>query len=270
MDSLFDEWPTLILFTSPTQMASQEITTAKDTFACPPAYRFPYLLLGLFGGLVCGSTVSYSSRAAAEPLPQRIAPQQIAQVNNADLACYLNSTNGRQYDLRELCGGFTAAPSAESPVSGPVRSQEAVLQTGDVQVTLRWEGDADLDLSVEDPAGDEVSAFATEIASGGQLDVDANSGCFERTPAPVENIFWPAGSGVAGDYMVIVELFSGCTTEAPIDFSLDILTRGTVQNHTGTVSTEQSSARFPFSLAEMETPPVIEDTTGSLPAAPAQ
>jgi len=68
--------------------------------------------------------------------------------------------------------------------------------------------------------------------------------------------------------MVEVDLFSSCSATGPIAFSLDILTHGTIQQHTGTVSTEASSARFPFSLAEAGAAPVIEETTGSLPGVP--
>ncbi len=57
-------------------------------------------LLRLLGGLLCSGTLSYASTA-------------IAQVNNADLACYLHSSDGIQYDLSALCGGFTPTPVAE-------------------------------------------------------------------------------------------------------------------------------------------------------------
>jgi len=240
---------------------------AKKTFACRLTgrltgrltHRLPYqlphrlrLVSSLIGGgLLWGATLSQT-------------PTAIAQVNNADLACYLNGTDGRQYDLSELCGGFNATPTN-------TRSQEVTLQTGDVQVTLRWEGDADLDLSVEDPDGSQVSFSNPAVPSGGQLDVDANAGCFERMAAPVENIFWPTGGGATGDYMAIISLFSSCTTTGSIDYSLDILTHGQVQNHTGTVSTDQPSARVPFSLGEVGAAPIIEETTGgSLPPVPGQ
>ena len=230
-------------------MASQRIM-AKKIFA----QNTSYLRLGLVSSLIASGLLGSSAFSHA--------PTAKAQVNNADLACYLNGSDGRQYDLSELCGGFEAA------VPTGARNQEVVLQTGDVQVTLRWEGDADLDLAVSDPAGDEVSFINPAVPSGGQLDVDANAGCFERMAAPVENIFWPTGGGATGDYMVTINLFSSCTTTGPIDYSLDILTHGQVQNHTGTLTTEQSSARLPFSLADAGAAPIIEETTGQLPAVP--
>ena len=176
------------------------------------------------------------------PLTAAHAQVNIAQVNNADHACYLHSPDGVEYDLSALCGGFQQAQA---------RPQEVVLQTGDVQVTLRWDSADDLDLFVRDPAGDQVSYFNPSIASGGQLDVDANAGCAERMAAPVENIFWPTNEGVPGDYVVTVDLFSRCEgSSGPINFTLSTLVRGDVQTMTGTVSDEQTSVDFPFTYAE--------------------
>lgn len=161
----------------------------------------------------------------------------IAQVRNADLPCYLHSLDGQQYDLSALCSGFESA-------------QEVVLQTGDVQVTLRWNTADDLDLFVQDPFGEEVSYLNPTVASGGQLDVDANAGCAERMAEPVENIFWPTGGGVPGDYTVRVNLYSSCeTAQAPIDFTLTTLIKGEVQTQTGSVSSSQPDASFPFTFA---------------------
>ncbi len=160
----------------------------------------------------------------------------VAQVPVSDLPCYLRTSSGQQYDLTALCPGFE-------------NSQTVVLQTGDVQVTLRWDTADDLDLFVRDPFGEEVSYFEPEIASGGQLDVDANSGCTERMAAPVENIFWPTGGGVPGNYVVKVDLYSPCGgSEAPIDFTLTTLVQGQVQTQTGTVSASRPTASFPFTF----------------------
>ncbi len=178
------------------------------------------LTCGLFGSLLGGGW------------PQAPAA---AQVPSADLHCYVQSPEGVQYDLSALCPGFA-------------ESQAVVLQTGDVQVTLRWNTADDLDLYVRDPFNDEVSYFNPAIASGGQLDIDANAGCAERMAAPVENIFWPTGGGAPGNYVVRVELFSHCGAEVPISFTLDTLIRGEVQTRTGNVSASQTSVSFPFTF----------------------
>ncbi|HYN88710.1 MAG TPA: hypothetical protein VER55_09275, partial [Ardenticatenaceae bacterium] len=79
---------------------------------------------------------------------------------------------------------------------------EPVLGTGDVQVTLRWDNPADLDLHVVDPAGEEISYGHPVAQSGGQLDVDANIGC--QDDLRVENVFWPSGGAPTGTYQVEV------------------------------------------------------------------
>jgi hypothetical protein len=210
------------------------------------------LAWGVFGLLGGGASwLVPSSNALANPLdlsisstnaptatinrPTHLSPVDLAQVNNTDLACYLHSLDGQQYDLSALCSQFEAA------------GEEVVLQTGDIQITLRWNTADDLDLFVRDPAGDEVSYFNTSVPSGGQLDVDANMGCAERMASPVENIFWPTGGGAPGDYVVTVDLFSYCGPEVPIDFTLTTLVQGQVQTQTGTVSASQTSVSFPFS-----------------------
>lgn len=184
------------------------------------------------------------------------APKAVAQVNNADSACYLHSPDGQQYDLSALCGGFIP----------PAAAQPLVLQTGDVQVTLRWDTDADLDLYVIDPFGDEVSFSNPRVPSGGQLDVDANAGCFERMASPVENIFWPTGEGATGDYTVVVTMFAQCENTAPADYTLDILAHGEIESHTGSISDEmQPGDRYPFSLSEVtadsQSPAAVEGTS---------
>jgi hypothetical protein len=177
------------------------------------------------------STLAAIPATAAEPAID------IAQVTNADLACYLNSPDQVQYDLTALCGGFT-----------PVQS--VVLQTGDVQVTLRWNTSDDLDLYVKDPAGDEVYYGNPSVASG----------------EPVENIFWPTGGGVPGDYVVKVDLFQVCGTPGPIPFTLTTLIRGETTTQTGTLSEAQRSMSFPFTFPAAGTTAL--PTPPSLPAIP--
>lgn len=189
-----------------------------------------------------------------------------AQVNNADLACYLHSPDGQQYDLSALCGGFTEPVAAQS--------RSITLGTGDVQVTLRWDTDADLDLAVIDPFGDEVSFVEPRVLSGGQLDVDANQGCFERMASPVENIFWPDGEGAVGDYTAVVDMFLLCNDAEPANYTLDILVDGEVITYTGSIANDlQESDRYSFTLAEglsnEEIPAEIEGTS-RLPGVPGQ
>lgn len=92
---------------------------------------------------------------------------------------------------------------------------DAVLGSGDVQVTLRWANGADLDLHVLDPDGDEIFYGHDESDSGGTLDVDANPGCSEQVADPVENIFWAAHTAPAGVYTVWPDLYDDCDEDPP-------------------------------------------------------
>lgn len=206
-------------------------------------------------GATAGGAIALSQHALASPVISTLStdlaalnPTHLAQVNNADLACYLRSLEGIQYDLSALCPGFETA-------------QEVVLQTGDVQVTLRWDTDDDLDLYVKDPFGDEVFFGNPAVASGGLLDVDANAGCAERMAAPVENIFWPTGEGKPGDYVVSVDLFSYCGEEVPVNFTLTTLVNGERQTQTGSVSADQASVSFPFTFPQAGTLADVPDVS---------
>jgi hypothetical protein len=111
------------------------------------------------------------------------------------------------------------------------------LGTGDVQVTLRWGSDADLDLVVIDPNGEEASRSST-TSTGGQLDVDSNIGC--QNDGSVENVFWPEGQAPLGEYTIVVEGFQVGDSCGSGDYEITVRTTGQGdQTFTGTV--EQSA-----------------------------
>jgi Domain of unknown function (DUF6777) len=110
--------------------------------------------------------------------------------------------------------------------------------TGDVQLTLTWGSNADLDLAVVEPDGTETYFGNTgPSATGGQLDVDSNVGC--EPDGGVENIFWPSGGAPTGTYTVKVTGYSltdsSGTSCGSGDYTLDITTEGETETHTGTV-----------------------------------
>jgi len=99
------------------------------------------------------------------------------------------------------------------------------LGTGDVRVTLSWNDSADLDLAVTDPNGETVNFDMPGSSSGGQLDVDANSGCGEALTEPAENIIWPENAP-AGIYTVEVNLYSDCISPGEHPFLLQVFIAG--------------------------------------------
>jgi hypothetical protein len=146
------------------------------------------------------------------------------------------------------------APRAErASLSQPSRPQqqpeecttpEPQLGTGDIQITLRWESAADLDLHVTEPNGTEIwYSDKGPTSTGGQLDVDSNVGCEED--GSVENVFWPEGEAPQGQYLVEVDGYrvDGCGSG---EYTLVANVRGReVLRETGTVAENESdSYRF--------------------------
>lgn len=91
----------------------------------------------------------------------------------------------------------------EGTRSGDVQTTEAALGYGygDVQATLIWNNNADLDLHVIDPSGEEIWWHNKYSYSGGILDVDDINGY-----GP-ENIYWPQGEATNGNYEVYIHYY---------------------------------------------------------------
>lgn len=142
--------------------------------------------------------------------------------------------DARRAGLGRLAGIALVALAASALMPGWGRSAQAAaaqteeLSTGDVQVTLRWSSLVDLDLAVTDPAGDTVSFTNRAVASGGQLDRDANHPCSTATTSPVENVFWPPGEAPRGSYRVTVTYRTGCGTEPAQGYELVVRFGGEV------------------------------------------
>jgi hypothetical protein len=81
-----------------------------------------------------------------------------------------------------------------------IRVAEAALYTGhgDIQITLTWDNDADLDLYVTEPNGNQIWWNEPSSSSGGILDYDDVDGF-----GP-ENIYWPKNSAPSGNYSVYI------------------------------------------------------------------
>jgi len=104
-----------------------------------------------------------------------------------------------------------AAANASGAVGPYAGLSVAVTEvgTGDVQVTLSWDVDSDVDLHVVAPGGDEVFYGRRESPSGGQLDLDSNAAC-RIDGVRNENITWPVGRAPRGQYTVRVDYWDSC------------------------------------------------------------
>ena len=91
--------------------------------------------------------------------------------------------------------------------------------SGELQINLTWNSDADLDLHLFEPDGTHIFFGNTMSAAGGELDLDANVGCGN---VGVENIFYNQVPPV-GQFRVAVDNFSACsqvTSEYVVTVSL--------------------------------------------------
>ncbi len=121
---------------------------------------------------------------------------------------------------------------------GKLTSQdvEAVaVGTGDVQVSVSWDKDSDVDLHVLDPAGEEVYYGTPEVQSGGQLDLDSNADC-SIDGVRNENITWE--DAPPGTYEVRVDLYRSCDV-TPTNYVVTIQVVGPpTRTYTGTLTGE--------------------------------
>ena len=85
----------------------------------------------------------------------------------------------------------------------------APVVTRDVQVTLSWDADSNLDLQVLDPNGNEVER--STVQGEQRMVADSNEGC-EATPDGIRNeqVAWSAESVPAGVYTVQVNYQASC------------------------------------------------------------
>jgi hypothetical protein len=123
--------------------------------------------------------------------------------------------------------------------------------TGDIAFRLVWDGESDLDLFVEDPAGTCIFFGNRDSVSGGLLDVDCNAGSDRVCEHPVENVYWSTGTAPAGSYKYWIEAHSLIPAEGPLAFELQLL-RGTgvVWRHAGSLqATEEIVGPFGIDIA---------------------
>lgn len=172
-------------------------TLAVSVAAAQP-FQTVYVAVG-------GRTVGLASESAGGvsgyfearlPAPQTdagvlLAFPQTVPVADLDLLFAVADTSGRVGPFERLATRVTA------------------VGTGDVQVTLSWNVDSDVDLHVVDPSGEEIYWAHRRAASGGELDLDSNAGC-QIDGVRNENITWPAGRAPRGQYTVRVDYWDSC------------------------------------------------------------
>lgn len=125
-------------------------------------------------------------------------------------------------------------PHSRSGVSlRTVYSSYRASGSGQLQVSLSWLADVDLDLHVESPTGTDIYYANRQPAGvGGTLDLDSNPACaFDGVDN--ENISWGANVPAQGTYTVRVDLWSACAMTDSIPFVVTVKRCGHVTAYTG-------------------------------------
>ena len=102
---------------------------------------------------------------------------------------------------------------------------EPVATSANVQVSLSFDQDTDVDLYVQEPDGTRIFFGAPVSPSGGELDLDSNPGC-RIDGINQENISWT--SAPVGEYIVLVDYFTSClgTNPDPVLYTVTIFSNG--------------------------------------------
>jgi hypothetical protein len=124
----------------------------------------------------------------------------------------------------------TKPPDGGSTIDDRLRRENA--QSGELQITLAWNGLEDLDLFVECPGGS--INHATKQACGGELNVDMNYAGVNNRDA-VENVTF--ATAPAGDYVVKVA-HAGHRGQSPrsVPFTIRIKRGSNIQTFNGTIA----------------------------------
>jgi len=130
---------------------------------------------------------------------------------------------------------FSAADAQGNVGTLADRKFEALaVGTGDVQVTVSWDTNSDVDLHVVDPNGWEIYWGSTQSPSGGRLDLDSNVAC-AIDGVRNENITWDVGTAPSGMYTVRVDYWSACGVNAT-NYTVLVNNGGEIEIFRGTFS----------------------------------
>jgi hypothetical protein len=143
-------------------------------------------------------------------------------------------------------------------------------QTGDITVTLIWNGKSDLDLFINCPRGGRLvkSVWSATASCGGQIDIDANR-CLnfpnaqgapcehyatEPLQNPVENAFFIAADPEtqSGDYQILIRHYaaSAQAPDAIVPFIVQVRKGQTSTRYEGTVAPGDIVSVAPFTVID--------------------
>lgn len=183
-----------------------------------------YFVIPLSALTVNGTTYSFNFFG---PTPSAAVTQVINQLLDLPNGIVVQAFYGSATAAELLTGTFPGATTA-SNWSAPAYV-DCVAQpagSGDLQFSLTWNTQNDVDLHVIEPNGNEIYyGNSVSVATGGELDVDNTYGY-----GP-ENIYWTS-TVPSGTYTVFVENYDG---EFAASYTLTVTRLGVPTTYTGTL-----------------------------------
>ena len=122
-------------------------------------------------------------------------------------------------------------PQQRSEIDQRLERERA--RSGEYQVSLIWDGPADLDLHIYCAGGGHIYFERTHGCGGGVLDVDMNAQGSRTSRSPVENVVW-SGQPPAGTYRVQVHYYDYADRRTPVPFTVRIVAAGEAREVKGT------------------------------------
>lgn len=145
-------------------------------------------------------------------------------------------------------------PQTNAPIDGGEIRQtlddNGIVAGEEVNISLAWRSEDDLDLSVTDPRGEMIFHRKRTSSTGGRLDIDAHANCTaNRSVTPVENISWNS-LPVPGVYNVVVSLYGRCGNLSPqVPFTLIITRKNAPERRfDGVITPDQPMISYPFTV----------------------
>lgn len=186
---------------------------------------------GLSGIVPAGSNIQLTgSTFAADGTPLTGRAILWTSSNNAVATV---STTGLLRSIATGTATITATSEGRAASLGVVVG--AALGSGDVQVTLTWDGGSDIDLWVTEPNGGTIWWGVPTSTTGGLLDYD------DRDGYGPENIYWPTGRAPQGTYRVRVHYYEG---SGAMRYSVVVRQFGYSRTYTGTLSVRDAVAEI--------------------------
>ncbi len=165
-----------------------------------------------------------------------------------------SDTTDEQSDTTDEPETTTTAEPETTTTSEPesTTTQAVVVAGGNVEATVSWTGDFDVDIHVREPDGFETSFEEPVSPSGGTLADDDQPQCAVETGTHIERIAWPADGAPPGEYQVYIVYFASCIEDdlAPQTMQLNVNVDGvSVRDQTITLTPGGRSDSYPFTVA---------------------